>query len=87
MDPDVEVNTTPQEIKAAYDLRQAADIIFEDADGKLPERPDISEMLTRGIDPQLETALLILQAKALGNPLDDTRHARVDEEPAKLPGG
>ena len=29
------------------------------------ERPDINTLITEGLDPQLETALLILQAKAL----------------------
>ena len=37
------------------------------------ERPDVSELLTRGIDPQLETALLILKAQALAD--TGTRHA------------
>jgi carboxyl-terminal processing protease len=72
--PDVEVNTTPQQIKAAYDLRQAADIIARD-DGKEAERPDINDLITLGLDPQLETALLILQAKALETTAGDTRHA------------
>ncbi|MHC4430158.1 MAG: S41 family peptidase, partial [Planctomycetota bacterium] len=85
VDPDVEVITTPKEIKEAYDLRQAADILVEDADGNLPERPDISELLSRGLDPQLETALVILQAKALGHSLPGMRHAMVEEPVA--PGG
>jgi len=72
--PDVEVNTTPQQIKAAYDVRQAADIIArEDADAA--DRPDINDLITQGLDPQLETALLILQAKALETTAGDTRHA------------
>jgi carboxyl-terminal processing protease len=74
VDPDVEVNTTPQQIKAAYDLRQSADIISRDA-GEAQERPDINDLITLGLDPQLETALLILQAKALETTAGDTRHA------------
>jgi carboxyl-terminal processing protease len=72
--PDVEVNTTPQQIKAAYDLRQSADIISRD-DVEAAERPDINDLITQGLDPQLETALLILQAKALETTARDTRHA------------
>jgi carboxyl-terminal processing protease len=75
--PDVEVNTTPQQIKAAYDLRQAADIIARD-DGEEAERPDINDLITLGLDPQLETALLILQAKALETTAGETRHAMVN---------
>ena len=74
VDPDVEVNTTPQQIKAAYDVRQAADIIARN-DGEAAERPDINDLITQGLDPQLETALLILQAKALETTAGDTRHA------------
>jgi carboxyl-terminal processing protease len=72
--PDIEVNTTPQQIKAAYDLRQAADIIARADDADAEERPDINELITTGLDPQLETALLILQAKALETTAPDTRH-------------
>ncbi len=72
VDPDIEVNTTPQEIKAAYDLRQSADILPDD---EQEARPDINDLLTKGLDPQLETALLILQVKALGTGVGETRHA------------
>ena len=74
VNPDVRVNTTPQEIKAAYDLRQAADILAAAGDDQA-ERPDINGLLTEGLDPQLETALLILQAKALATTPRKTRHA------------
>jgi carboxyl-terminal processing protease len=74
VDPDIEVNTTPQQIKAAYDLRQSADIIDAEGD-ELAERPDVNDLITQGLDPQLETALLILQAKALETTVAETRHA------------
>jgi carboxyl-terminal processing protease len=73
--PDIEVNTTPQQIKAAYDLRQSADIIARADDAEAEERPDINDLITQGLDPQLETALLILQAKALETTPSETRHA------------
>ncbi|MCH7797309.1 MAG: S41 family peptidase [Planctomycetes bacterium] len=74
VNPDVKVNSTPQEIKAAYDLRQAADILAAAGDDHV-ERPDINGLITDGLDPQLETALLILQARALGMTPRGTRHA------------
>jgi len=78
VDPDVEVDTTPQEIKAAYDLRQAADILAADDGAEAEERPDIRALITEGLDPQLATAVLILQAKAFESTPPGTRHAKAD---------
>lgn len=81
VEPDVVVNTTPQEIKATWELRTNADIVPEEVQGQPPAaRPDITDLVVKGLDPQLETALLILQAKALGTPPmpADTRHARAE---------
>ncbi len=78
VDPDIEVQTTPQEIKAAYDLRQQADIIAAAGDGDPRERPDINGLIIDGLDPQLETALLILQVKALETSTGETIHAMAD---------
>jgi hypothetical protein len=48
-------------------LRQNADIIPTDADGKVisdsPERPDEDQLLSEGLDPQLEFALLLLKSQ------------------------
>jgi carboxyl-terminal processing protease len=81
VDPDIVVKITPQQATDALDLRQKADVIPQDDNGNLlplsPDRPDINRLLTEGADPQLEKALLILQAKALGNPSPPTRHALV----------
>ncbi len=85
VDPDIEVSTTPQEIKAAYDIRQSADIISARDENNDPvERPHIAALITEGLDPQLETALLILQAMALETTEADTRHAMAEE--AASPG-
>ena len=54
--------------------RKYADIIARDED-KDAERPEINDLITQGLDPQLETALLILQAKALETTESETRHA------------
>ncbi|MCP3903864.1 MAG: S41 family peptidase [Planctomycetes bacterium] len=78
VDPDVEVPMSVKQVSDAINLRQAAEIIPLDDAGELnpddPERPDVTELLTEGIDPQLETALIILNAQALGH--DEQKHAR-----------
>ena len=62
----------------AIDLRQAAELIPLDEDGNLnpddPERADVNDLINKGIDPQLETALILLQSQALA--MDQVRHAR-----------
>jgi hypothetical protein len=50
------------------------DELADGAEGE--ERPNPQRLLTEGIDPQLETALLILRAQALR--YDEVRHARLN---------
>lgn len=71
VEPDIDVDMTPEQIMASIDLRDAADVIenLRPAAGEAleqPQRPHPSELITNGLDPQLETALLILQARAIG---------------------
>ena len=66
VNPDLTVKMTPDQIEKSLVLRQNADVIEEwkdKADQK--ERPNVADLLTKGIDPQLELALLVLQAKSL----------------------
>lgn len=81
VDPDILVTMTPSQSEDSYFLRQQADIIPEDEDGHpdpdSSDRPDIDELMTKGLDPQLETALLLLQARALGEINLKTRHASI----------
>jgi carboxyl-terminal processing protease len=69
--PDIEVKMTDDQVRLALELRQEADLIPEDDDGNLDpnsaDRPDVNRLLVDGLDPQLETALLILQAHAMAN--------------------
>ena len=78
IDPDIEVAMTVEQVTRAIELRRKAETIPIDEDGRLdpddPDRPDVRGLLTDGIDAQLETALLLLQARALGT--GDERHAR-----------
>ena len=82
VEPDIRVKMTSSQVRDALTLRQKADIIPEDENQELDpdseERPDIAEMLTEGHDPQLQTALLILQARALGLQEERDRHARLN---------
>jgi carboxyl-terminal processing protease len=70
VNPDIVVRMTPSQIEQVLNLRQRADQVLDPASvAMLPEgqqeRPDVARLLDEGLDPQLETALLILQARAL----------------------
>ena len=74
--PDVEVKMSPDQITKSNELRQKADIILIDTESD--KRPDIQTLITEGIDPQLETALLLLRANALSRTVADYRRAKLD---------
>ena len=66
VEPDVPVKMTSDQVVSLLDLRQEADITpIDQLDPDDPERPDPQRLLTEGRDPQLETALILLQAKVL----------------------
>jgi carboxyl-terminal processing protease len=75
--PDIEVRMSIDQITKSNELRQKADMIL--IDDEIDERPDINELITRGLDPQLETALLILRANALSKMTVDHRQAKLNE--------
>lgn len=80
VDPDIVIKMTPDQIRESQELRQKADVIPQDEKGRLvidpAARPDVNMLLTDGLDPQLETALLILQARAIGDSVEqEMRHA------------
>ncbi|MGI9012731.1 MAG: S41 family peptidase [Phycisphaerales bacterium] len=75
VDPDIEVDMTPDQITKAIDLRDKADLI-SNVEGE-DDRPDINELITSGLDPQLETALLILQARTIRQ--YGVEHARLND--------
>ncbi|MCE2882696.1 MAG: S41 family peptidase [Planctomycetaceae bacterium] len=83
VNPDIIVKMTPDQIEKSVTLRQNADVIeAKKADPK--PRPDVTELLTKGIDPQLEYALVLLQARALKE-LDEKARAMTDAAPASTP--
>jgi len=68
--PDVEVKALPKQIGDALVLRQEADIVQFGPDGKPvagSNSPDPNKLIADGIDPQLETAVLLLESKIVGD--------------------
>ncbi|MDG2054795.1 MAG: S41 family peptidase [Phycisphaerales bacterium] len=65
--PDIQIVMTPSQVIDSIKLRQEADIIPTDGDGKVildsPERPNEDQLLSDGLDPQLEFALLLLKSQ------------------------
>ena len=66
VNPDIEVGMSPNQIVKSLELRQQADMLTNDPEDA-KDRPDVNRLLTEGLDPQLETAVLILRAKALAS--------------------
>jgi carboxyl-terminal processing protease len=70
--PDVEIRMTPSEISEALELRRDADVISVDEQGNtiLEGGPtDPAALVAEGVDPQLQTAVLLLKAKVVGDRL------------------
>lgn len=67
VNPDIVVDMLPHQINEALTLRQDADImqVVGEQEWDVDERPDPERLLTEGIDPQLETALLLLRTQTL----------------------
>lgn len=77
--PDVAVEMLPDQVGDSLRLRQDADVIELDENGAPiadADRPDPRELLTKGIDPQLETALLLLRSKVYGELISASHAAR-----------
>ncbi len=69
VDPHLTVSMLPEQESDALKLRQEADVLPIDASGNIVEsstpRPDPRKLVDDGLDVQLETALVVLKAKAL----------------------
>jgi carboxyl-terminal processing protease len=73
--PDIEVRMSAEQITKSNTLRRDSQMLLYDSDNS--ELPDINDLLTKGLDPQLETALLLLRANALAEMDSEFRHARL----------
>ncbi|MDG2200343.1 MAG: S41 family peptidase [Phycisphaerales bacterium] len=86
--PDIEVTMNADQIEEALTLRLEADRLPGDPPRSVAEegaaettevvQPDVDELVGRGLDPQLELALLILQARALAADKDESQRALLD---------
>lgn len=86
--PDLVVKMTPAQIEKSVTLRQSADVIEEwKAPADQRARPDVAELLSSGVDPQLELAVLILKAKALKEFESAAQASAVRQEGAAAKGG
>ncbi len=75
--PEIEVRMSPDQIVKSNELRRKANTI---AANEEIDRPNINELITQGLDPQLETALLILRANAISRIASDHRQVLLDEK-------
>lgn len=68
VEPDVRVEMLPDQISDALKLRQDADVGVRNRTAPAGDEntpPDPRRLITEGIDPQLETALLLLQSQTV----------------------
>jgi len=67
VEPDVRIEMLPHQINQALLLRQDADILplVDEEEWEEGERPDPERLLSEGVDPQLETGLLLLRTQTL----------------------
>jgi carboxyl-terminal processing protease len=64
--PDVEVEVLPKQYGEALQLRQNSDVVEFDDRGNLvqrEDRADPNDLILKGLDPQLEAALLLIQSQ------------------------
>jgi len=72
IEPDLEVKMTAQQMADAMEFRQNVDVLrTEDEDQAQPDEPipTADQILEKGLDPQLETALLVLKTRLIANQL------------------
>ncbi len=66
--PDFAVDVLPKQVGDALELRQDADLLELDQAGNVTNeatRPDPARLLTEGLDPQLEAAVLLLRSQTI----------------------
>jgi carboxyl-terminal processing protease len=80
--PDLRVKMTPDQLEQLADLRVNVDTLPEPGAQPKEPRKDASEILVTGADPQLETAVLALRARALKS-ASATAVAGATPEPVK----
>lgn len=88
VEPHVVVKMLPEQITEALTLRQEADVLPINEQGEVVQgdepAPDPDRLLTEGLDLQLQTALMLLQTKAVAQEVGP--QAALPQEPERLPG-
>ncbi len=75
--PDIEVRMSPEQISKSNKLRRDSQMLILGSENE--DLPDINDLLSEGLDPQLETALLLLKANALTETFSEFHHASLSE--------
>ena len=65
MNPDLRAKMTPDQIDKSNELRIKADTIAATDDPKAKPRPSPDDLLVKGLDPQLEMALMVVRARVV----------------------
>ncbi|MFW6033328.1 MAG: S41 family peptidase, partial [Phycisphaeraceae bacterium] len=68
IEPDLTVEMTPQQMADAMELRQEVDVLHRQSE-HVEDQPEAEEILTQGVDPQLEAALLVLKTRVIAGKL------------------
>ena len=71
IEPDLKVEMLPKQTADALNLRRNADVLPLDEHGAMKvgdkPAPDPDDLITKGVDLQLETALMLLRAKTVAS--------------------
>ena len=65
VNPDIRAKMTPEQMDKSNELRMKSDTIPAADDPKAKPRPDPNDLFAKGIDPQLEMALLAVRARVI----------------------
>ena len=65
MNPDLRAKMTPDQIDKSTELRLKSDTLVAADDPKAKPRPDPNDLFAKGLDPQLEMALLAMRARVV----------------------
>jgi len=65
VNPDLRAKMTPDQIDKSNELRIKADTITATDDPKAKPRPNPDDLLVKGLDPQLEMALMVVRARVV----------------------
>jgi hypothetical protein len=88
VNPDLLVEVSPDQFESLTQVRVRADSLDEGERDLMTVdiRPDIDDLLVKGIDPQLEMGMLVLKGRVLRD-IEDRHLAQASASPKGLSGG